>query len=170
MGDLDAEQRSLIPHAQRELTYHCALKGFQLGPFVAVMFGAPFYGYRLRKNFTFPTFFHRLGKATIYTTAVTVPLSLGLMFVKLNGEDFNEYKIWDRAYRIRYSASQQRADQFSYGAAAIGSSVAFASALPRRFQLSSAGKGALIAVPFGIIAHVLTFPKTTKKTDEKPKN
>ena len=165
MTDLDDEQRALIPHPQQELAYHCAIKGFQAGPVASLILGAPFYAYRLRKQFSFEKFFHRLGRLTIYGTAVSVPLSLTMMYFKLKSEGFNEYKIWDRAYRLRHSATQQRTDRFGYIAAAIGSSLAFVAPLRGRFQLSSAAKGALMAVPFGILAHVITSAQPPTKTD-----
>jgi hypothetical protein len=106
MDDLDDEQRALIPHSLRELTLHCIYKGLQIGPTVTIATALPYQLYKSRKNPSLIPILSRVGTATIYGGLAGVVLSVAMMHAKLYKEQYNEYKIWDRAYRIRNSASQ----------------------------------------------------------------
>ncbi|CAM4740131.1 unnamed protein product [Rotaria magnacalcarata] len=139
MDELDDKQRALIPHSLRELTLHCIYKGLQLGPTVTIVTVLP-----------------RVGTLTIYGSFIGVSLSLAMMHMKLYKENYNEYKIWDRAYRLRYSESQKRADKYSLTFSIFGGLTAFCIGLPKKFSPLSATKGALMAIPFGLLTHVIT--------------
>lgn len=82
-------------------------------------------------------------------------LFLVLVWCILN---YNQYKIWDRAYRLRYSQTQNRVDKLTLYSSIIGGITGFTIGLPNKLNPISAGKGALMAVPFGILVHVLIKP------------
>ncbi|UJR19470.1 hypothetical protein I4U23_022601 [Adineta vaga] len=88
MSDLDDERRTLIPHLSCELTLHCIYKGFQLGSTVTLITVLSYQLYKSKKN---PSFIPILSRCC-----------------------FNEYKIWDRAYRLRHSQTQNRVDKFTF--------------------------------------------------------
>ena len=162
MGDLDDEQRALIPHAQREVTLHCIYKGLELGPTVMFVTALPYQYYRLRKILPFKGILSRVGTLTAYGTLASVALSVLMMHKKFFNENYNEYLIWDRAYRLRYSSSQERTDRFALTASMLGGVTGFFFGLPKKLHPISAGKGALLAVPFGLVAHLLTSPSSMK--------
>jgi hypothetical protein len=166
MDNLDDEQRALIPNSLRELTLHCVYKGVQLGSTVTIATALPYQLYKSRKNPSLIPILSRVGTATVYGAATGVILSVAMMHAKLYKEEYNEYKIWDRAYRLRYSQSQKRVDKFVLSSSIIGGLTAFFIGLPSRMSLISAGKGALMAVPFGILTHVLIKP-LQEPTNEK---
>ncbi|CAF3160373.1 unnamed protein product [Rotaria socialis] len=156
MDKLDDKQRALIPHSLRELTLHCIYKGLQLGPTVTIVTVLPYKFYKSRKNLSFMSILSRAGTLTIYGSFIGVSLSLAMMHMKLYKENYNEYKIWDRAYRLRYSESQKRADKYSLTFSIFGGLTAFYIGLPKKFSSLSATKGALMAIPFGLLTHVIT--------------
>ena len=162
MSSLDDEQRALIPAPQKELTIHCIYKGLQLGPTVVLATALPYQLYRSRKNLAIVPILSRVGTIAIYGTITSVAASVLLMHFKLYSEQYNEYKIWDRAYRIRYSQSQQRTDRFALSASVVGGFAGLFLGLPKKFHPVSAGKGALLAVPFGILTHLLIKPEPKK--------
>ena len=156
MGDLDEEQRALIPHAQREVTLHCIYKGLELGPSVILGTAFPYQYYRLRKTLPLRSILSRVGTISIYGTMASVLLSVLMMHRKFFNENYDQYRIWDRAYRLRYSSSQQRTDRFALASSILGGLTGLFIGLPTKMSLLSAGKGALMAVPLGILAHLLT--------------
>lgn len=158
MADLDAEQRALIPQPLRELTLHCVYKGFQLGSTVTVAIALPYQLYKSRKTPSLIPILSRVGTATVYGAAAGVVLSVAMMHAKLYGEQYNEYKIWDRAYRLRYSESQHRVDQLTFASSMTGALAGLIIGLPAKMSPISAGKGAMLGIPFGILAHVLAKP------------
>ncbi|CAF0870693.1 unnamed protein product [Rotaria sp. Silwood1] len=156
MEDLDDEQRALIPHSLRELSLHCIYKGLELGPTVTIATVLPYQLYKSRKNLSFTSILSRVGTASIYGAIVGVVFSLGLMHAKLYNEKYNQYKIWDRAYRLRYSQSQKRVDKYAFTFSIAGGLSGLIIGLPSKFSPLSATKGALMAIPFGVLAHVIT--------------
>ena len=160
MEELDDEQRALIPNAQNELTLHCIYKGLQLGPTVTLATVLPYQLYRSRKNLSLIPILSRVGTVTIYGTITGVILSVAMMHGKLANEKYNQYRIWDRAYRLRYSSSQQRTDRFALISSIIGGLAGLIIGLPKRGSPLSAAKGSLMALPFGILAHLLIKPQT----------
>ena len=155
MDELDDEQRALIPHAQNELTLHCIYKGLEFGPTVTLATVLPYQLYRSRKNLSLIPILSRVGTLTIYGTITSVILSVAMMYGKLASENYNQYRIWDRAYRLRNSASQQRTDRFALVSSVVGGLTGLIVGLPKRGSPLSAAKGSLMAIPFGILAHVL---------------
>lgn len=158
MEELDDEQRQLIPHSLRELTSHCIYKGIQLGSTVTIATSLPYELYKARKTPSIITILSRVGTKTMYGALIGTILSVGMMHAKLYKEEYNQYKIWDRAYRLRYSKSQNRVDQFTLSSSAIGALTAFIIGLPIKLSPLSATKGALLAIPFGLIAHIIIKP------------
>ncbi|CAF1121259.1 unnamed protein product [Adineta ricciae] len=158
MTDLDDEQRALIPHSLRELTLHCIYKGIQLGSTATFLTALPYQLYKSRKNPSFGPVLSRAGTASIYGAAVGVALSVGLMHAKLSKEQYNEYKIWDRAYRLRHSQNQNRVDKFTFSTSMVGGLAGLIIGLPTKMSPFSAVKGALMGIPFGLLAHVLIKP------------
>jgi hypothetical protein len=158
MEELDEEQRQLIPHSLRELTLHCIYKGIQLGSTVTVATVLPYQLYKSRKNPSLISVLSSVGTKTIYGAITGVVLSVGLMHMKLSKEQYNQYKIWDRAYRIRHSKSQNRVDKFTLSSAILGGLAASIIGLPTKISPLSFTKGALMAVPIGLLAHVIIKP------------
>ncbi|UJR18037.1 hypothetical protein I4U23_004938 [Adineta vaga] len=158
MNDLDDEQRALIPHSLRELTLHCIYKGLQLGSTVTLLTALPYQLYKSKKNPSLIPILSRVGRATIFGAGTGVVLSVALMHAKLYKEQYNEYKIWDRAYRLRYSQNQNRVDKFTFLSSIAGGLTGLLIGLPSKMSPLSAGKGALIGIPFGLLAHVLIKP------------
>ncbi|CAF1067287.1 unnamed protein product [Rotaria sordida] len=158
MDDLDEEQRTLIPHSLRELTLHCIYKGFQLGSTVTLATALPYQLYKSRKNPSIIPILSRVGTATIYGAVGGVLLSIAMMHGKLYKEQYNQYKIWDRAYRLRNSASQNRVDKFTLSSSIMGGIAGLIIGLPTKMSPISATKGALMAIPFGILAHIIIKP------------
>ncbi|CAF1314874.1 unnamed protein product [Adineta steineri] len=169
MTDLDDEQRALIPNPLRELTLHCIYKGIQLGSTVAVLAATPYQLYKSRKNPSFRPIISRIGTATIYGAATGAVLSVAMMHAILYKQQYNEYKIWDRSYRLRYSDSQNRVDRFTLLSSIVGGLAGLIIGLPSKLSPISACKGALISIPFGILAHLAIKPvqKPSVKTIEK---
>lgn len=159
--ELDDEQRALIPKPLNELTIHCAIKGIQLGSTVTLITALPYQLYKSKKNLSLIPILSRVGKISIYGSFVGVALSLGMMHAKLYKENYNEYRIWDRSYRLRHSVGQNRADQFSFYSSIIGGTAGFFIGLPKKYHPISFGKGALLSIPFGLLAHIITA--STKK-------
>ena len=120
MEDLDDEQRTLIPHYLRELTLHCIYKGIQLGSIVTIATSLPYQLYKSRKNPSLISVLSRVGTMTMYGAITGVVVSVGMMHVKLYKEQYNQYKIWDRAYRLRHSKSQNRADKYALTSSLLG--------------------------------------------------
>jgi hypothetical protein len=87
-----------------------------------------------------------------------------MMHAKLYKEQYNEYKIWDRAYRLRYSETQNRVDKFTLSSSIAGGLAGFFIGLPAKMSPISAGKGALMAIPFGILAHIVIKPLQKQPT------
>jgi hypothetical protein len=169
MSDLDDEQRALIPHSLLELSLHCIYKGVQLGTTVTLATALPYQLYKSRKSPSLIPILSRVGTACVYGASASVILSIGLMHVKLYKEGYNEYKIWDRAYRLRNSQSQSRVDKFALTSSIIGGLTAFIIGLPSKLSPISAGKGALMAIPFGILVHLIIKPSqqsTISKNDK----
>lgn len=158
MSDLDDEQRALIPNPLRELSVHCVTKGIQFGSTVTLITALPYQLYKSRKNISLIPILSRVGTASIYGSLIGAALSIGLMHGKLYKEQYNEYRIWDRSYRLRHSASQNRVDRFTLYASILGGIGALFIGLPKRFHPASFGKGALLSVPLGLLAHIIVKP------------
>ncbi|CAF1143204.1 unnamed protein product [Rotaria sp. Silwood1] len=158
MEDLNDEQRALIPNPLGELTLHCINKGFQLGSTVTMATILPYQLYKSRKNLSFISTLNRVGTATIYASIIGAGLSLGLMQAKLYSEKYNQYKIWDRAYRLRHSKSQQRVDKYVFTYSMAGGLAGLIIGLPTKFHPLSVIKGAFMAIPLGIITHLIKGP------------
>jgi hypothetical protein len=158
MSDLDDDQRALIPHSLRELSLHCIYKGIQLGSTVTLLTSLPYQLYKSRKHPSLITILSRVGTTTFYASITGVILSIGMMHIKLYKENYSEYQIWDRAYRLRYSQTQNRVDKLTLYSSIIGGITGFIIGLPRKFNPISAGKGALMAIPFGILGHLIIKP------------
>ena len=158
MEELDEEQRQLIPHSLRELSLHCIYKGIQLGSTVTIVTSLPYQLYKSQKNPSIIKVLTRVGTTTIYGTITGVILSLSMMHFKLYKEQYNQYKIWDRAYRLRYSKTQNRVDKLTLSSSIAGALAAFFVGLPVRLSPLSATKGALMGVPFGLLAHIIIKP------------
>lgn len=158
MSDLDSEQRALIPNASRELTLHCIIKGIQLGSTVTLVTSLPYQLYKCRKNPSLIPILSKVGTTSIYGSIIGIIFSVGMMHARLSKEQYNEYKIWDRAYRLRHSTTQNRVDRFSLYSSALGGLTGFVIGLPRKFHPVSFAKGALMAIPFAILTHVLVKP------------
>jgi hypothetical protein len=169
MNDLDDEQRALIPHPLRELTLHCIYKGLQLGSTVTIATTLPYQLYKSRKIPSLIPILSRVGTSTVYGSLAGVILSVGMMHAKLYKEEYNQYKIWDRAYRLQHSQSQNRVDKLTFFSSIIGGLTALVIGLPSKMSPVSAGKGALMGIPFGILAHVFIKPlqQPTISTNEK---
>jgi hypothetical protein len=157
-NDLDDEERSLIPHPLRELTFHCIYKGLQLGSTVTIGTALPYQLYKSRKSRSIIPILSRVGTATIYGSITGVILSIGMMHARLYREEYNQYKIWDRAYRLRYSQSENRVDKLTLYSSIIGGLTGFVIGFPSRVSPISFVKGALMSIPFGILVHVLIKP------------
>lgn len=166
MSELDDEQRALIPNSLRELSIHCIIKGIQLGSTVALITSLPYQLYKSRKNPSLIPILSRVGKTSFYGAITGVILSVGMMHAKLYKENYNEYKIWDRAYRLRHSQSQNRVDKFTSYSSIIGGIAGFTIGLPKKLNPISAGKGALIAIPFGILTHLIIKPEQQTKNEK----
>ena len=169
MDDLDDEQRALIPHPLRELTLHCIYKGLQLGPTVTMATVLPYQLFKSRKNLSLIPILSRVGTASVYGAAIGVTFSLGLMHAKLSKEQYHQYKIWDRSYRLRHSQSQRRTDKFALTSSIAGGLAGFIIGLPSKMSPISATKGALMAVPFGILAHVITYSAQNQSNRKEQK-
>lgn len=167
MSELDDEQCALIPNSFRELTVHCAIKGIQLGSTVTLVTSLPYQLYKSRKNPPLIPILSHVGKATFYGAIAGVIVSIGMMHAKLYKENYNEYKIWDRAYRLRYSYSQNRVDKFTLYSSIIGGITGLTIGLPTKLNPISAGKGALMAIPVGILLHVIIKPAQPPEMSEK---
>ena len=161
MNELDDEQRALIPNALRELTFHCVYKGIQLGSTVTLLTMFPYELYKSKKNRSLIAILSRVGRSSIYGSLVGVALSVGMMHMKLYREGYNEYRIWDRSYRLKYSKSQNRVDRFSFYSSVVGGLTGFIIGLPKKYHPVSLGKGALMFIPLGILAHILIKPMQT---------
>ena len=158
MSDLDDEQRALIPNASRELTVHCISKGIQLGSTVTLITSLPYQLYKSKKNPSLIPILSKVGTTTIYGSIIGIIFSVGMMHSKLYKEQYNEYKIWDRAYRLRYSITQNRVDRFSFYSSVFGGLTGFLIGLPRKYHPISFAKGSLMAIPFAILAHIIIKP------------
>lgn len=167
MNELDDEQRQLIRYPLRELTLHCIYKGFQLGSTVSLITILPYQYYKLKQNRSFKNILTRVGTSTIYGNIIGVSLSLGLMHYKLSKENYNEYKIWDRAYRLRYSQSQIRTDKFVLTSSIFGGLTGFFIGLPTKYNILSTIKGGFIGIPFGLLAHIISQPFSNKTKSDK---
>ncbi|CAF1676464.1 unnamed protein product [Didymodactylos carnosus] len=100
--------------------------------------------------------------------------TLILMQVKLYREGYDEYKIWDRAYRLQNSLSQNRADLYSFHGALVGGLAGILFGLPKKRTRLSGGRGAMLGIPLALLAHVLQPPPKSeheleikKKEEEK---
>lgn len=165
MNELDDEQRLLIPKPLNELTLHCVYKGIQLGSTLSLITIFPYELYKSRKTPLLIPIISRVGTSTIYGSLIGVLFSVGLMHMKLYKEQYNQYKIWDRAYRLKYSFYQNRVDQFTLYSSITGGLFAFFIGLPNKFNPISAGKGALLSIPFGLLAHILIKPLQKPEID-----
>lgn len=152
---LDDEQRQQIPKPLRELTQHCLIKGIQLGSVCTSIFIVPYQFYRKRNVYSLKENLSRVGKYSMHACVLSTSASLLLMHWKLSKENYDEYLIWERAYRIRHSESQQRVDRYSICASVLGGSIALISGLPTRLSPLSFVKGSLLSVPFGICFHLI---------------
>ncbi|CAF3152692.1 unnamed protein product [Rotaria sp. Silwood2] len=149
MDDLNDEQRALIPNPLGELTLHCINKGFQLGSTVTMATILPYQLYKSRKNFSFISTLSRVGTATIYASIIGVGLSL--------------------AYRLRYSKNQQRVDKYVFTYSMVGGLTGLIIGLPTKFHPLSVIKGAFMAIPLGIITHLIQGP-IENQSNKEPEN
>ncbi|UJR07127.1 hypothetical protein I4U23_011415 [Adineta vaga] len=98
------------------------------------------------ESFTYIAILSRVGTATIYGAGAGVILNVALMHAKLSKEQYNEYKIWDQAYRLCHSQTQNRVDKFTFlFSIADGLTVLLIGST-------------LIGIPFGLLAHILIKP------------
>ncbi|CAF0886842.1 unnamed protein product [Didymodactylos carnosus] len=154
--DLDDEQRVLIPHPLRELTLHCIYKGIEVAPVVGLATVLPYQLYKSKRNPQLRPILSRVG--TMYGAVAGAVLSVTFMHAKLYQEKYDEYRIWDRSYRLRHSQGQLRADRYSLYSAIVGGVTGFVIGLPTKFSGLSGGKGALLGIPFGLLVHLIQKP------------
>ena len=85
-------------------------------------------------------------------------LGLTLCYMRLRKEE--PIAIYDRAYRLRHHKLQNRTDEFSGFGAVVGAGLGAVLLKPR---LRGGIYGAAFGVGLGVIAHVLTTPKSKEK-------
>ena len=169
---LTAEQLQLVPKPMQRLSYHVFLKGAQagslLGTSVGLFTAAALPLLRKTQTSIAPLpLLQAVGRAGTLGAGITGVGSLGLMGVMLWREDFNAYRIWDRAYRLNHNVSQTRCDNFSLTGAAAAAAAGLALVaggrltVPQALQLSSIGMAA------GILLHVVSNPKEPVETAAK---
>ena len=114
----------------------------------------------VRRPLSYASALQSVGRYGWRFSAVGAVVSLGLMAAKLQQEHWNAYRIWDRAYRLQHSASQQRADQFSWVGGLLGALVMQHPALRlSATPVQAALAGASIGVSDGVLVHVISNPK-----------
>ena len=155
---LTAEQRQEIPNYTLELTQHVAIKGIQAGALIGTVIGSALL---LRSRpLTWADGVVRVGRTAAMSSGVTAVASVAAMAVLMQREGWNDYRIWDRAYRLRHNSFQQRCDRFSAIAAASTAALLqlppFGTMFVPRATLALAG--AALGVGLGVLAHVATMP------------
>lgn len=81
-----------------------------------------------------------------------------LCYMRLRKEE--PIAIYDRAYRLRHHELQNRTDKFSGISAVVGAGLG---AMLLKTRLRGAIYGSAFGVGLGVIAHVLTTPKSKEK-------
>ena len=156
---LTAEQLHDIPHSTVELTQHVAVKGLQAGAMLGTALGTALL--LRRRPLSFADGMVRVGRTAAVTAGITAVASVAAMAIVLQREGWNEYRIWDRAYRLRHNPFQQRCDRLSALTALTSALVLqlppFTATLVPRSTLALAG--AALGVGFGVLAHVATMPQ-----------
>ena len=151
---LDDEQMKDIPHPTAELYVHVTTKTIQAGGLLGMVLFAPIATVlkkETRNLASLQTKMTRFGRNGVIIGTVMGPF---MTFMKLRNEN-DDYKVWDRCYRLRYNRNQVRVDQASVS---LGVGGAIAGAL--------AGQGVLFGGLAGMVVGILsaaTFNSIQKK-------
>ena len=156
---LTAEQLCEIPHHTLELTQHVAVKGIQAGALIGSAVGTVFLVRRHPRHWTDGLV--RVGRAATLSSGLLAMGGVAAMAIVLQREGWNDYRIWDRAYRLRHNSFQQRCDRFSAIGAATGAALMQLPPLAMLpvTRLTLALAGAAMGAGLGVLGHVATMPQ-----------
>jgi hypothetical protein len=170
---LTEEQLQLVPHPMQRLSTHVLLKGFQAGSLLGNgvgLFTAALLPLIRRTPVSIAPLplLQAVSRAGVIGAGITGVGSLGLMGAMLWREDFNAYRVWDRAYRLNHSVSQQRCDHFSLtGAAAAAAAGLTLVVTGGRLTVPQALQMASIGMSAGVLLHVVSNPQEPVQTAAK---
>jgi hypothetical protein len=161
---LTEEQLQLVPHPMQRLSTHVLLKGFQAGSLLGNgvgLFTAALLPLIRRTPVSIAPLplLQAVSRAGVIGAGITGVGSLGLMGAALWREDFNAYRIWDRAYRLNHSVSQQRCDYLSLTGAAATAAAGLVLVAGGRLTVAQALQMASIGMSAGVLLHVVSNPQ-----------
>lgn len=140
---LSDEELEKIPHPTLELIIHVTTKNVQLFGSLGSFVIAPVSAYLKKEHKNWPKMksrMLRMGKGGVILGLVSGPLlTCGIVMT-----DTDDYKVWDRCYRLRHNRGQLRVDQLSLISTVGGVSVGAATGSGTIF-------GGLVGMTSGIL-------------------
>ena len=116
--ELPDEEVRKIPNPRAEVHLHVLTKCAQLGSVAGMGLLGPLLGiFKSRSLAAVRQYSVRTGKIL---TAVLLPLAPVLTEARLTGEEGEEEKVYDRAYRLRKNEGQMRCDRWAFAGGALG--------------------------------------------------
>ena len=153
---LTDEQMETVPYTTTELVIHVTTKTVQAFGLLGTTLVGPIAAVLKKETRNLPGIKHKMtraGRGGLILGLATGPL---MTYMKIKNEE--EYKIWDRCYRLRHNRGQVRVDQYSFVGAVAGAGVGVA-----------AGSGALFGGLVGMSSGIL-LSATVTNVINKPKN
>lgn len=151
---LTDQQMEKVPHSTTELGVHVTIKTVQAFGLLGTVLVGPIAAIAKKETRNMRGIQHKMtraGRGGLILGLVTGPL---MTFLKVKDED--EYKIWDRCYRLRHNRGQVRVDQGSIVGAVGGAGICAATG-------SGALFGGLVGMSSGIIAMAIYNNAFVKK-------
>lgn len=153
---LTDKQMENIPHTRTELGIHVSTKFAQMFGIMGTCIVGPIAGAVNKDTRNWPDIKNKM--TTMGTGGVALGFVVGplLTYSLMKKED--DYRVWDRCYRIRHSRNQVHVDQLSLLGTACGAGVA-------AYTGNGAAFGGLIGMTSGVILAAL-FNSATKKSNK----
>jgi len=153
---LSDEEMEKIPNPKFEVGVHVVIKFMQAGGILGTWLFGPIAAVRKSETRNLQCLRMKMGKCGRAGVFIGIPLGMAASYAQTSKCD--EYRNWDRCYRLRHNRGQVRADQASAVGSIGGAAIGYAT-----------GAGAWFGGLMGMSALMLAAAIYTSKMDTKQK-
>lgn len=143
-AQLDDETMQKIPNPMLELTLHVTTKTIQSFGLLGTVLVGPIAAVARKETRNWPGIKQKMTRAGRGGLILGVVMGPAMTYMKIRNEE-DQYKIWDRCYRLRHNRSQVLVDQASIIGGVGGAAVSAATGNGALF-------GGLVGMSSGILA------------------